>query len=110
MNIHSEFYAPPQYIPSVSAGFDAADGDELGECCVTPAGFAHMTHMLSTLAGGRLVVALEVGSCSRMHTENDRLLWIHISYRTKSMVLIFYFSNFCREAIMLSRYRIRLLQ
>ena len=44
----------------VSAGFDAADGDELGECHVTPAGYAHMTHMLATLAGGKLVVALEV--------------------------------------------------
>lgn len=47
---------------SVSAGFDAADGDELGECFVSPTGYAHMTHMLSGLAGGRLVVALEVGS------------------------------------------------
>jgi Histone deacetylase domain len=45
---------------AVSAGFDAADGDILGECCVTPAGYAHMTYMLSTLAGGKLVVVLEV--------------------------------------------------
>lgn len=45
----------------VSAGFDAAWGDDLGECFVTPTGYAHMTHMLSGLAGGRLVVALEVG-------------------------------------------------
>ncbi|KAF9782541.1 histone deacetylase clr3 [Thelephora terrestris] len=35
----------------VSAGFDAADGDDLGECHVTPAG----------LANGRVVVALEGG-------------------------------------------------
>ena len=47
---------------AVSAGFDAAAGDELGECFVTPTGYAHMTHMLSGLAGGRLVVALEVNS------------------------------------------------
>ena len=47
---------------SVSAGFDAAAGDDLGECFVTPTGYAHMTHMLSGLAGGRLVVALEVCS------------------------------------------------
>ena len=47
-------------LAAVSAGFDAADGDILGECCVTPAGFAHMTYMLSTLAGGKLVAALEV--------------------------------------------------
>ena len=45
---------------TVSAGFDAAEGDLLGECHVTPAGYAHMTHMLSSLAGGKLVVALEV--------------------------------------------------
>jgi histone deacetylase 6 len=45
---------------AVSAGFDAAAGDDLGECYVTPAGYAHMTHMLSGLANGRLVVALEV--------------------------------------------------
>ena len=47
-------------LPPVSAGFDAAEGDTLGECHVSPAGYAHMTHMLSSLANGRLVVALEV--------------------------------------------------
>ncbi len=46
----------------VSAGFDAADGDDLGECHVSPTGYAHMTHMLSGLAGGKLVVALEVSN------------------------------------------------
>ena len=45
----------------VSAGFDAAEGDDLGECHVSPAGYAHMTHMLSSLANGRMVVALEGG-------------------------------------------------
>lgn len=45
---------------TVSAGFDAAKGDDLGECEVTPDGYAHMTHMLSGLANGKLVVALEV--------------------------------------------------
>lgn len=49
----------------VSAGFDAAEGDELGECNVTPTGYAHMTAMLCTLAEGRVLVALEV--CSRNH-------------------------------------------
>ncbi|KAI9449392.1 histone deacetylase complex protein [Russula earlei] len=58
MPIATEF-APELVI--ISAGFDAADGDMLGECCVTPAGYAHMTYMLSTLAGGRLVAALEGG-------------------------------------------------
>lgn len=45
----------------ISAGFDAAEGDELGECFVTPAGYGHMTDMLSSLADGRLIVALEGG-------------------------------------------------
>lgn len=52
-------FAPDLVI--ISAGFDAAVGDDLGECFVSPAGYAHMTHMLSGLAGGNLVVALEGG-------------------------------------------------
>jgi hypothetical protein len=47
---------------SVAAGFDAAAGDELGGCFVTPACYAHMTHMLMTLANGKVAVCLEVGS------------------------------------------------
>ena len=45
---------------SVSAGFDAAEGDSLGCCNVTPPAYGHMTHMLCALAGGKVVVALEV--------------------------------------------------
>ncbi len=45
----------------VSAGFDSARGDPLGGCRVSPAGFAHMTAMLSSLARGRMVVCLEGG-------------------------------------------------
>jgi acetoin utilization deacetylase AcuC-like enzyme len=45
----------------VSAGFDAAEGDLLGGFAVSPECFAHMTMLLSTLAGGRLVMALEGG-------------------------------------------------
>ncbi|KAL1759399.1 hypothetical protein FB107DRAFT_270971 [Schizophyllum commune] len=52
-------FAPELVI--ISAGFDAADGDTLGECHVSPAGYSHMTHMLASLAGGKLVVALEGG-------------------------------------------------
>ncbi|KIM64995.1 hypothetical protein SCLCIDRAFT_113779 [Scleroderma citrinum Foug A] len=52
-------FAPELVI--ISAGFDAAEGDDLGECHVTPTGYAHMTYMLSSLAGGKLVVALEGG-------------------------------------------------
>ncbi|CAD6914334.1 unnamed protein product [Tilletia controversa] len=45
----------------ISAGFDAADGDEIGGMHVSPQAYAHMTQMLSSLANGRLVVVLEGG-------------------------------------------------
>ncbi|KAJ3222473.1 Histone deacetylase hda1 [Clydaea vesicula] len=47
----------------VSAGFDAAMGDTLGGCNVSPEGFAEMTLMLKQLAGGKIVLALEGGYC-----------------------------------------------
>ncbi|XP_069991653.1 uncharacterized protein HDAC6 isoform X4 [Penaeus vannamei] len=53
-----------QYDPQlvlVSAGFDAARGDPLGGCRVTPECYGHMTRLLSSLAGGRMVLALEGG-------------------------------------------------
>ncbi|KAF9520432.1 hypothetical protein BS47DRAFT_765446 [Hydnum rufescens UP504] len=52
-------FAPELVI--VSAGFDAAAGDPVGECNVTPAGYAHMTQLLSPLAGGKMAVILEGG-------------------------------------------------
>ncbi|RCH82898.1 Histone deacetylase hda1, partial [Rhizopus stolonifer] len=45
----------------VSAGFDAAVGDPIGECNVTPAGYAHMTHMLKSVNNGKMAIALEGG-------------------------------------------------
>lgn len=45
----------------ISAGFDAADGDPLGGCFVSPAGYGHMTHMLKQLAKGKVVACLEGG-------------------------------------------------
>lgn len=45
----------------IAAGFDAAQGDLLGGCYVSPAGYAHMTHMLMSLAEGRVAVCLEGG-------------------------------------------------
>ncbi|XP_018413494.1 PREDICTED: histone deacetylase 6 [Nanorana parkeri] len=45
----------------ISAGFDAARGDPLGGCRVSPEGYAHMTHLLMGLAGGKVVVILEGG-------------------------------------------------
>ena len=58
MPIASEF--DPDLV-IISAGFDAAEGDVLGGCFVTPACYGHMTHMLSRLAKGKLVVCLEGG-------------------------------------------------
>ncbi|TQS33216.1 hypothetical protein Golomagni_06445, partial [Golovinomyces magnicellulatus] len=45
----------------ISAGFDAAHGDQLGGCHVTPECYAHMTHMLMSLADGKVAVCLEGG-------------------------------------------------
>ncbi|KAJ6155880.1 histone deacetylase [Penicillium chermesinum] len=45
----------------IAAGFDAAAGDLLGGCFVTPACYAQMTHMLMVLANGKLAVCLEGG-------------------------------------------------
>lgn len=45
----------------ISAGFDAARGDPLGCCDVTPAGYAKMADMLTDLSGGKLLVILEGG-------------------------------------------------
>eukprot|EP00096_Caligus_rogercresseyi_P003403 TRINITY_DN1635_c0_g1_i1.p1 TRINITY_DN1635_c0_g1~~TRINITY_DN1635_c0_g1_i1.p1 ORF type:complete len:800 (-),score=218.63 TRINITY_DN1635_c0_g1_i1:1071-3314(-) len=45
----------------VAAGFDAAVNDPLGHCKVSPQMYGHMTHHLSRLAGGRVILALEGG-------------------------------------------------
>jgi histone deacetylase 6 len=62
----------------IAAGFDAAEGDMLCGCKVTPAGYAHMTHMLMSLAGGKLAVCLEGGynldSIARSATAVSRTL------------------------------------
>ncbi|KAG7205673.1 hypothetical protein KM043_007623 [Ampulex compressa] len=50
----------PQLI-LVSAGFDACVGDPLGGCFVTPEMYGHLTHWLSSLANGRIILCLEGG-------------------------------------------------
>lgn len=45
----------------VAAGFDAAEGDPLGQCKVTPECYASLTRDLMTLANGKVVLALEGG-------------------------------------------------
>ncbi|XP_070646737.1 polyamine deacetylase HDAC10 isoform X11 [Bos indicus] len=43
----------------VSAGFDSAIGDPEGQMLATPECFAHLTHLLQVLAGGRVCAVLE---------------------------------------------------
>ena len=53
-----------EYKPDViiiSAGFDAARGDPLGGCDVTPVGYAHMLWSLLPITGGKIVLLLEGG-------------------------------------------------
>lgn len=45
----------------VSSGFDAADGDIIGGCHVSPTGYGHMTHLLKGIAKGKVCVVLEGG-------------------------------------------------
>ncbi|XP_045138133.1 histone deacetylase 6-like isoform X3 [Portunus trituberculatus] len=45
----------------ISAGFDAAVGDPLGGCNVTPECYGHMTKFLTCVGDGRVIVALEGG-------------------------------------------------
>ena len=48
-------------IAIISAGFDAAIGDPLGGCRVSPAGYAQMTAMTMSLCAGRVMLLLEGG-------------------------------------------------
>ncbi|MCH98864.1 putative histone deacetylase hda1, partial [Trifolium medium] len=56
----------------VSAGFDAAAGDPLGGCGVTPTGFSVMLKKLIDLAKGRIVILLEGGYNLRATAESMR--------------------------------------
>ncbi|EPS65120.1 hypothetical protein M569_09656, partial [Genlisea aurea] len=45
----------------ISAGFDSAMGDPLGECCLTPSGYSILLRKLMKFAEGKIVLALEGG-------------------------------------------------
>ncbi|GJY66841.1 histone deacetylase 5 [Tanacetum coccineum] len=45
----------------IAAGFDAAIGDPLGGCCVTPHGFSILLKKLMEFSKGKIVMALEGG-------------------------------------------------
>lgn len=74
-----------------SAGFDAAIGDQLGGCKVSPEAYGHFTHWLSSLANGKIILVLEggynVNSISHAMTLctkallGDPLPMIHVSSR-----------------------------
>lgn len=45
----------------ISSGFDAADGDFIGGCHLSPNAYGYLTHMMKVLANGNLVVVMEGG-------------------------------------------------
>ncbi|KAH9506186.1 histone deacetylase [Dermatophagoides farinae] len=45
----------------VSSGFDAAECDPLGDYHVSPSAYGHMTHLLCSLANGKIILSLEGG-------------------------------------------------
>lgn len=45
----------------ISSGFDAADGDSIGGCHLSPNAYGYLTHMMKVLANGNLVVVMEGG-------------------------------------------------
>ncbi|RWW05356.1 hypothetical protein GW17_00031374 [Ensete ventricosum] len=116
---HSLEFAPD--ITIVSAGFDAARGDPLG-CCdvrtfnlivvtvhsyaslVTPAGYAQMTHMLTSISEGKLLVILEGGFVS--HSFGWVVLMFFFSVLTVSELIF----NFPFTATISVQYPLQLQQ
>lgn len=45
----------------ISCGFDAAEGDPIGDYHISPSCYAHMTHLLMALSNGRVMLSLEGG-------------------------------------------------
>lgn len=58
MPIASEFNLE---LVMVSAGYDAAIGDPIGNYGVTPEAYGYFTHWLSSLANGKIILYLEGG-------------------------------------------------
>lgn len=50
-----------RFYDKFSAGFDAAVGDQLGGCKVSPEAYGYFTHWLSSLANGKIILLLEGG-------------------------------------------------
>uniref|UniRef100_A0A8D8ZMH7 Protein deacetylase HDAC6 n=1 Tax=Cacopsylla melanoneura TaxID=428564 RepID=A0A8D8ZMH7_9HEMI len=62
----------PQLI-MISAGYDAALGDEKGDMDITPACYAHLLNSLSGFAQGKVAVILEGGYCLKSLAEGAAL-------------------------------------
>lgn len=45
----------------ISSGFDAAEGDFIGQCHLSPNAYGYLTHMMKVLANGNLAVVMEGG-------------------------------------------------
>ncbi|KAK6154009.1 hypothetical protein DH2020_013648 [Rehmannia glutinosa] len=78
----------------ISAGFDAARGDPLGCCDVTPTGYAQMTQMCSSLSGGKLLVILEGGYNLRSISSSATAV-IKNLFVLSSSELAFHISSIC---------------
>ncbi|XP_062095156.1 histone deacetylase 5-like [Humulus lupulus] len=66
----------------VSAGFDAAVNDPLGECLVTPSGYSIMLKKLMDFAHGKVVLALE-GGYNLESTSNSVLACVEVLLEDK---------------------------
>ena len=87
----------------ISAGFDAAQGDPLGGCQVTPEGYAHLTHLLMGLAGGRIILILEVTLLMSLPWWEGHLEELAISLRTVAKISFEYTWDSCPNEIFFSR-------
>ncbi|XP_057459457.1 histone deacetylase 5-like isoform X2 [Actinidia eriantha] len=69
----------------ISAGFDAAVGDPLGGCCVTPYGYSMMLKKLMKFAQGKIVMALE-GGYNLASLANSVLACVEVLLEDKPLV------------------------
>ncbi|KAH0688307.1 hypothetical protein KY284_018860 [Solanum tuberosum] len=69
----------------ISAGFDAAIGDPLGGCCVSPHGYAVMLNKLLEFAGGKIVMALE-GGYNKVSIANSVQACIEVLLQQKPII------------------------
>ena len=69
----------------VSAGFDAALGDPLGRCCLSPQVYFYMTRALQSLAG--LLLLCVESAAQQVHTGGRVVLALEGGYNLRSVAL-----------------------